>query len=357
MPGSEQSTDLLLESFVPRSALVAEDHTPAKARYPAVDVHNHLGLRHAAPGGAAAWSIPDVAGLVRTMDEVGVRVVVNLSGGWGDTLKRNLERYKTDHASRFAVFAGIDWSRLDEPGFGEKMAAQLAESVRAGAQGLKIFKALGLTVRFASGTLLRADDVMLQPIWAQAAELGIPVLFHIADPKAFFTPLDRFNERFEELQEHPSWHFYGPEFPSLDELMEQQSGLLASNPRTKFISAHVASASEDLKLVSGLLDRHPNLHVDISARISELGRQPYSSRAFFVKYQDRVVFGTDQGPRPEMYRIHWRFLETADEHFDYEASEVPGQGRWRIYGVHLPDEVLDKVYRRNAERLVPGLGG
>ena len=133
MPEIEHSTDLLLESFVPRSALVAEDHTPAKTRYPAVDVHNHLGLRHAAPSGAATWSIPDVAGLVRTMDEVGVRVVVNLSGGWGDTLKRNLERYKTDHASRFAVFAGIDWSRLDEPGFAEKMAAQLAESVRAGA--------------------------------------------------------------------------------------------------------------------------------------------------------------------------------------------------------------------------------
>ena len=347
----QQTPDLLLRDFAPRSMLVTEDHTPTRARFPAVDVHNHLGLR------GANWAVPDVDALVRDMDEAGVRAIVNLDGRWGDALRQNLERYKEKHPDRFAVFAGVDWSRVDEPAFGEKLAVELETSVRAGAQGLKIFKALGLNVRFASGELLRADDSRLRPIWATAAELGIPVLFHIADPVAFFQPLDRFNERWEELQAHPSWHFYGPAYPSFDELMEQQANLLSANPKTSFISAHVASASENLKFVAGLLDRFPNLFVDISARIAELGRQPYSSRDFFVKYQDRILFGTDQRPTPAVYRIHWRFLETADEHFDYGPGHIPAQGRWRIYGIFLPDEVLDKVYRRNAERLVPGLAG
>jgi len=338
---------LSLGDFVPQSMLVTEEHLVEKAKFPAIDAHNHLG--------SAFWYFEDVKKLVDLMDYCNIKTIVNLDGGWGDKLKESIEHYKESYPDRFAILANIDWDWALEGDVGERAAAQVEESVKAGAQGLKIFKNLGLTVRDREGKLLRPDEERLSPLWAKLAELGVPVLFHIADPMAFFRPVDRFNERWEELHAHPDWSFYGPEFPSFQELMEQQEHLVAQNPSTTFISAHVGSSAENLKFASRLLEAYPNYYVDISERIGELGRQPYSSRRFFLEHKDKILFGTDRPPALGWYGKYFRFLETADEHFDYGIEETPRQGRWRIYGIFLPDEVLEAVYYLNAERVFPGM--
>ena len=334
------SGDLLLRDFRPRTALVTEDNTPARPRFPVVDAHNHL--RH---------MTGDLSEMIALMDELGVHCIVDLDGGWGEQLDQHLERYKQPYPDRFCVFAWVDWTQVDEPDFGEKWAKQLATLVAAGAQGLKVFKRLGLGYRDRSGQLIAPDDPRLDPVWAMAGELHIPVLIHSADPVAFFWPLDETNERWEELQAHTDWHFYGEDYPPFMELIESQLRVVERHPNTTFISAHVLSYSENLRYVAKALDQLPNLYVDISARIGEIGRQPYTSRWFLTEYADRVLFGTDIRPNKRTYRIYFRCLETADEYFDYGS----GQGRYHIYGLYLPDGVLRKIYYENACRLIPGL--
>ncbi len=209
---------------------------------------------------------------------------------------------------------------------------------------------LGLTAKDKSGKVIPVDDRRIDPIWAKCGELGIPVLIHVADPKAFFTPLDRFNERYDELGTHPNWSFYGSQFPSIDEIIVQRNNVIARHPKTIFIGAHVGNLAEDLGKVSKWLDQYPNLYVEIAARISELGRQPYTARKFLIKYQDRVLFGSDTPPSVEAYRVYYRFLETDDEYFDPAPSHHM-QGRWMIYGVYLPDQVLEKIYNKNALKI------
>lgn len=341
-------SDLLLRDFWPESNLVVPEHDIRRAKVPAVDAHTHLGKWR------GAWAA-DPGQAVAVMDECNIRCVINLDGRWGDALVESLDRYERAYPGRFATLLNIDFSRASEPGFGAWAADQVEEGVRRGARGIKIFKRLGLHWKGPDGRLLRADDALLKPIWERAARLRVPVLFHIADPKAFFRPLGPTNERWEELQEHPDWHFYGPQFPSFEQLMEQQRNLLAANPDTLFVSAHVASCSEDLAFVSSLLDEYANLNVDISARLAELGRQPYSARAFFLKYPDRILFVLDEAVKADNYAPYFRFLETADEYFPYKYGERPGQGRWNVYGIYLPDAVLEQVYHANAERLFPSL--
>ncbi len=209
------------------------------------------------------------------------------------------------------------------------------------------------------------DDARLDPLWRAAADLGMPVVIHVADPVAFFDPLDGTNERWEELREHPDWHFWppmgdvddpdDPGYPGFDEILGGLDRLLARHPGTTFVGAHVGCAAEDLSLVGGMLERHPNFHVDIAARIAELGRQPYTARAFFLRWRDRILFGTDSAVDVDTCRIYYRFLETSDESFDYAAEPVPPQGRWQIHGLGLPDDVLRLVYAGNARRIL-GLG-
>lgn len=337
-------SEISLTDYIPKSMLELEEHHIEKPKFSVIDAHNHLGIR------GKDWAVPDVDKLVFDMDSCGVKAIVNVDGGWGEQLKENLQRYKERYPNRFAVFAWINWQDVDED-FGKKAAKQLEECINMGAQGLKISKALGLRVKNKSGKLLRADDEILKPIWEKASKLNIPVLYHIADPIAFFKPLDRYNERWEELAEHPNWHFYGEEFPSFMELMEQQQNLVKNNPDTVFISAHVANYAENLRWVSDFMNDCPNLYIDISERIAELGRQPYTSREFFIEHQDKILFGIDVYTEPEWYRVYYRFLETADEYFNYGLQEIPRQGRWMIYGIHLSNEVLKKVYHQNAEKL------
>ena len=249
---------------------------------------------------------------------------------------------------------GIDWSKWEEKGskFGDWAAKQVEEQVKLGASGIKIWKNLGLHIKDPQGNLVKVDDPRLDPIFETAASLKIPVYMHISDPVAFFDPVDQFNERIDDLGEHPEWSFFGPQFPSFLEVIEQFANRIRRHKKTQFIGCHVASYAENLTWVSSLLDECPNLCVDISERIGELGRQPYTTRKFFIQYADRIIFGIDRLPDKVWYQIYARFLETDDEYFNYDPTYPPRQGRWFIYGIYLPDEVLEKVYYKNLSRIL-----
>jgi len=328
--------NLPLRDYAPVSMLKVPVHAVPRAKFPAIDFHNHIDM-----------ASPDQ--LLALMESANLATIVNFTGGFGETLRTQVAKF-APHGDRFLVFANVDWSQIDRPDFGRWAADELEAAVKAGARGLKVFKSLGLTVKDGAGRLIAVDDPRLDPIWARAGALGIPVAIHTSDPDAFFLPVDRFNERYEELQAHPTWSFGGPPFPPKATLLAQRNAIVARHPKTTFVALHVANHPEDLAEVGRWLDQYPNMQVEIGARINELGRQPYSARAFFLKYADRILFGTDSTPRESTYRTYFRFLETLDEHFDYFTS--PTQGRWKIYGIGLPDDVLEKVYRGNARRVL-----
>jgi predicted TIM-barrel fold metal-dependent hydrolase len=340
--------ELKLRDWQPRSMLITKTTEVLKPAFPVIDVHNHLG------GGKATLTPRRVQGYLAEMDAAGVRTAVNLDGGWGPRLKETIAALDEAYPGRFLTYALIDFSGIDESGWSDREAARLAESFEAGAKGLKFHKTLGLGARYKDGHLVPVDDPKLDPIWEVCARYKRPVEIHTGDPGAFFTPLDRFSERWHELNEHPEWLFYGKDFPRRSELHAQRIRAIARHPNTTFICAHMANDGEDLAEVGRWLDAYPNMYVDIDARISELGRQPYTARRFFLKYQDRIMFGTDTRPNREAYRIYYRFLETDDEYFD-PAGGHHRQGFWMIYGVFLPRDVLEKLYFKNAVRLLSGL--
>ncbi|MGF1633307.1 MAG: amidohydrolase family protein [Phycisphaerae bacterium] len=334
--------DELLKPYDPEPALVVPQNLVQKPKFPVIDVHCHWGPEVS----------PDF--LLQSMDDLGVKAAVNLSGGYGPKLEAMLARYHDAAPGRLLILMNLPWENINEPDFGPRNAAYIEAMHAKGVAGLKIFKSLGLTTRDDAGNLVRIDDPRLDPIWAKCGELGIPVLIHAADPVAFFQPIDAKNERWLQLHRHPSWSFYGEQFPSREEVLNQRDTVLGRHPGTTFIGAHVANNSEDLAALRKRLEKYPNLVADISGRVAELGRQPYSARRLFMDYPDRILFGTDRYPgRPDQprYRIYYRFLETADEYFKYYDHPFPPTGEWRIYGIHLPDDVLRKVYHENAERI------
>lgn len=339
MVTAKAETDLHLCDFSPRSMLVTPVHAIEKARFPVIDYHNHLDAQR-----------PE--DVLRTMDACGVERVVNITMQTGDAALDILRRFHDAAPRRFYTMAWMDWSDLHSEGFFRRTVERLERAVEHGACGIKVWKDLGLTLRDANGEVLRVDDERLAPLFEKAADLGVPVMFHTADPDAFFLPVDRYNERYEELAAHPEWAFSGTRYSKM-ELLEQRDRVIARHPRTRFVAAHVAEHAEDLSYVRGLLGKFPNLWIDISARVAELGRQPYAARKFFLDFADRILFGTDLVPETGMYRGYFRFLETADEYFEY-PSHASRQGRWNIYGIDLPDVVLKKVYRDNALALLPG---
>jgi uncharacterized protein len=343
IPDAEQRKTLLLRDFHPQSMLHARVTSVQRAKYPVIDVHNHindaLGIDEHIP--------PEK--VVQEMEAANVRTAVILTGQWGDKLQRVIDEMVKGHPGRFMVFTQIDWSKIDDPDFSQAMVAQLDDAVRRGARGLKVLKDLGLGVRDRSGKLIAVDDPRLDPIWEECGRLGVPVAIHVSDPEAFFHPTDSTNERYEELTEHPDWSFYDHDFPTKEAILAARDRVFARHPRTTFVALHLANWPENLDAVSALLDRLPNVMVEFGAREAELGRQPRRAREFFLRYQDRIMFGTDSPPEAEMYRNYFRWLETDDEYFDYAG--YPGQGRWKIYGMKLPDEVLRKVYNANAERV------
>jgi predicted TIM-barrel fold metal-dependent hydrolase len=351
-------------------------------RFPAVDAHNHLSS--VVPGEDET----NVPRLLRAMDSVGIRTIVNLDGFWGEHLKKALAKYADPYPDRFVVFGSIDLGQIDAVDFGARIGDSMARFKQRGLRGIKFFKDLSLSHRdssgalvlpsiplfanvaaeglkhyhpFGTGTPILPDDDRLRPVWENAAKLGLPVLIHIADPSALFQPPDEKNELYELLRRRPQWTYYGKDLPTFEQLLDAQLNMLRRNPDTTFILAHVGSYAENLAWVSSMLREHRNAYVDIAARVFELGRQPYTAREFFLRYQDRILFGTDRYPKPgEEYLppdglgAIYRFLETNDEYF---TPDLPGICSWRLYGIGLPEKVLRKVYCGNAMKIIPGLNG
>ena len=359
---------LQLADFQPRSMLHVPETKVPRSRYPVIDIHTHLSFAARTENGVAIGEemkyLAPVDALLPLMDRKNIRVMVNLTGGVGRGLEESIQEFQRPYPERFITFTEPWWDRTNQPGYSEFQADEITRSQRAGARGLKILKTLGLYLRegISKGPLVKIDDPRFDAMWETCGSLGMPVAIHVSDPEAFFLPVDRFNERFEELNNHPDWSFYGGDFPSNRELLEARNRVLIRHPKTQFIVLHVGNYAENLPYVSKCMDRFPNMHVELGARIGELGRQPRTARKFFEKYQDRILFGTDAVPHgtdtpqqvfvDELYEIYYRFLETEDEYFDYAPAPVPPQGRWQIYGLGLPDGILKKVYYENAARLL-----
>jgi predicted TIM-barrel fold metal-dependent hydrolase len=337
MVTAKAEISLPLGQFQPQSTLVNEAHIPQQGRFPVIDYHNHLD----------AMEPSDV---LRVMDACGIEQIVNITMKTGDDALRMIGKFHAADAGRFSTIGWMDWSDMTRPDFVARTLERLERLVARGAKGIKFWKDFGLSVRDDQGRLVRIDDERYAPIFEKAAELRIPVMFHTADPDAFFLRIDERNERYEELAAHPEWSFAGSHF-SKQELLDQRDRVFARHPGTTFVAAHVAECSENLSRATKMLETYPNVYIDISARASELGRQPYSARELFMKFADRIVFGADLLPEESMYRLYFRFLETADEYFEY-PSHASRQGRWNIYGLFLPDDLLRKVYRENALKLL-----
>ena len=354
---------LALKDYQPKSMLHVPETNVSRSRFPNIDFHSHLSwvdrkgrqdvVRHAAA--------PDE--ILQVMDAKNVKIMVNLTGGYGNLLNETVQHWQKPHPDRFLVFTEPWYAKSGMPDYSKFQAEQLEVAKKAGARGLKVLKTLGLYLREngTSGTLVKVDDKRFDEMWETAGALKMPVAIHVSDPEAFFLPTDRFNERYEELSAHPDWSFHGKDFPSNSELQEARNRVMQRHPKTNFVCLHTAN-SENLPYVAECLDRYPNMYVDIAARIGELGRQPRMTSKFFDRYQDRILFATDATPHGsetpqqlfcnELYQIYYRFLETEDEYFDYAPAPIPPQGRWRIYGIGLSEGILRKVYYDNAARLL-----
>jgi predicted TIM-barrel fold metal-dependent hydrolase len=338
-----QNKTLLLKDYHPKSMLHVKETPVLRAKFPVIDMHQHVNDAR-----GAGERVPPQE-LVARMDQLNIQTMVILTGGWGDRLQKVIDEMAKPFPGRFVVFTQPDWSTIDDPNFGDLMVKQLDDAVRRGARGFKILKQLGLGVKDKTGKLITADDPRLDPVWEECGRLGIPVAIHIADPEAFFLSINGENERYEELNEHPDWSFYGPPFPSFRELLAARDRMMAKHPKTTFIVLHAGNWPENLDAVAEMMDHFPNTLIEFGGREAELGRQPRRTRKLFLDYQDRVMFGSDNTPDADMYRNDFRWLETDDEAFDYWGS--PSQGRWTVSGLNLPDDVLEKIYHLNAEKL------
>ncbi|HKC70642.1 MAG TPA: amidohydrolase family protein [Terriglobales bacterium] len=359
---------LPLAEYEPKSMLHARATHIERPRYPAIDFHTHISVSKYSESGVALSPERRYLGtpqeLLAVMDRKHLQAMVNLTGGFDSGLADAVTKYDRAFPGRFYTFTEPCYSRFKQPDYPKLQADAIQQAHRDGARGLKILKTLGLYLRenITSGTLVKIDDRRFDPMWDACGQLNIPVAIHVSDPIAFFLPTDRFNERYEELSNHPDWSFYDHDFPSNAELLDARNRVMARHPKTQFVVLHVGNFAENLENVSENLERFPNMSVDIAARIGELGRQPRATRRFFDKYQDRIVFGTDATPHGDnfpqqvfggaLYEIYYRFLESDDEYFDYAPAKVPPQGRWKIYGIDLGDPVLKKVYHENAARLL-----
>lgn len=341
-----------LSQYQPVSHLTTESHQVTQAKFPVIDIHTHFGPLVI---GRDYENKYDTDKVMEGLRRHGVQRLCNLELVWEKELER-LQRKLTGHQDVIFTFPSIDLSGFELPSFRELVYQTMETYRRSGYKGIKLWKDITLYRKDSHGEHIRLDDERLSCVFSAAGENGLIVLIHIADPKAFFTPFDEHNEYYECLAQNPEWLFFGNECFSFEEHMTMQETILKRHPDTTFIIAHTGSCSEDLGFVGRLLSQYPNMYIDIAARINELGRQPYTARKFFMEYQDRVLFGTDYiaGQDPgDLYPYYFRFLETFDEYFDYGPEQKAGStGRWKIYGIGLSADVLEKVYHLNAERLL-----
>lgn len=335
--------DLTVEQWTPRSTLVVEEHLVPRAKFPVIDVHSHH---------RANLSNAQLSEVVGEMDKLNLQVLVNLSGGSGAQLSQAVDTFrKGAYPNRFAVFANLDFRGIDAPDWGTKAAEGLTRDIRAGAQGLKFFKNFGMEVSYSNGERVHVDDAKLNPVFEVCAREGIPVLIHVAEPAEFFQPQDRFNERWLELKLRPGRK--RPPEPSFETLIGERDRMMMRHPGVNFIYAHMGWHGNDLKRLGKMFDENPNLYVDVAAVLYELGRVPVTGRAFMIQYADRILFGKDTFT-PSEFPYYWRVFETKDEYFDYYRRY---HAHWQLYGLDLPDDVLKKVYYKNALRLIPGIDG
>ncbi|HWN44667.1 MAG TPA: amidohydrolase family protein [Thermoanaerobaculia bacterium] len=342
-PPAQPEPVMSFEEYEPRSTLVVPEHPVTRARFPFVDVHNHQDADEMTP--------EQVDQLVKDMDALNMAVMVNLSGGSGEGFQKGLATLSAKHPKRFVQFANVDFRKISEPGFGETAARQLEADVKNGASGLKVFKNLGMFVKDADGKRVPTDDPRLDPIWAKCGELDIPILIHVGEPMPFWQPWDRFNERWLELKQFPNRRRDSPEFASFEQTIGELHNVIRRHPKTTFINAHLGWLGHDLGRLGRLMDEMPNMYTEIGAVLHELGRQPRFARDFLTRHQDRVLFGKDVW-EPSEYHTWFRTLETADEYFPYYRKR---HAFWSLYGLDLPDEVLKKLYYKNALRILPGI--
>ena len=332
------------EEYEPPSSLVVEEHHLTKSKFPFIDIHNHQGNMNTS----------DFLDLISKMDKLNMAVMINLSGrgfrSSGDHLEKSIENIRNRYPNRFVLFTNVDFVDIDNPEWTARTNKQLEDDVKRGAKGLKIYKSLGMFNKDKSGKRISIDDKRIDPVWAKCGELGIPVLIHAADPKQFWQPIDKNNERWLELKLHPGRR-HDTDTVKWETIMEEQHNIFRKHPKTKFINAHLGWYASDLKKLGGLMDQFPNMYTEIGAVIAELGRQPRTAKAFLTKYQDRVLFGKDSWV-PEEYETYFRVLETEDEYFPYHKRY---HAFWRMYGIGLPDDILKKIYYKNAMKLLPGL--
>jgi predicted TIM-barrel fold metal-dependent hydrolase len=327
--------------YRPKSTVVAVDHPVPRAKFPVVDIHNHTRI-----------TAQNIEQMIKEMDALNLRVMVNLSGGSSDSLRELVQTTRgSRYQDRFRLFANVNFTGAGGPDWAAREVAGLEQAIKDGAIGLKIFKGLGLTARKADGTRLKIDDPDLDPIWQTAARHNVPVIIHVADPAQFFEPIDYKNERWLELAIFRGREYPRDQYPSFEELMTERDRMFARNPKTRFINAHFGWHGNDLGRAAKHLDSLPNVVLEVGAVLYEFGRQPRAARDFFIKYQDRVLFGKDAYEHTE-YPYYWRVFETRDEYFDYYRDY---HAFWKLYGMDLPDDVLRKLYHRNALRVAPGL--
>ncbi|MDA9550643.1 amidohydrolase [Flavobacteriaceae bacterium] len=342
-----------IEEYSPKSSLVVEENPRKSAKFPFVDVHSHQ------------WKMPgmDFTNLIAEMDSLNMGYMINLSGSGFATfagnqslmdvsLTKSLENIKKQGVSnRFGVFVNIDFNKIDDPDFGTNNVEIIKDAVKQGVIGLKVYKNLGLNLRDNSGERVKVDDKRLNPIWEICGELNIPVLIHSGEPSPFFDPIDKYNERWLHARQKPQSFRNSDEYPSFDEVMQEQYNMFKKNPKTTFINAHLGWYGNDLDKMSAQLDDLPNVYTEIGAVIAELGRQPIRARKFFVEHQDRVLFGKDTYKKSE-FDVYFRILETSDEYFDYYRKR---HAHWKMYGLNLPDSILKKLYYKNARKLFPNI--
>jgi len=333
---------MTVEEYEPKSTLVVPQHTVTRAKFPFIDVHNHQwpNMRSGA-----------VDTLVQEMDKLNLAVMVNLSGGTGETLKKVVANMKQRYPKRFVIFANLSYDDVNHPDYGQRAAARLEQDVQNGAEGLKIYKNHGLTLKDSLGKRIPTDDPRFDPVWTKCGELGIPVLIHTGEPHQFFEPIDRHNERWLELKQFPDRARPPEQFPSWEQVMGEQHHVFAKHPKTIFINAHLGWLGGDLARLGALMDKLPNTYTELGAVLAEIGRQPRFAREWFIKYQDRVMMGKDIWA-PAEYHVYFRVFETADEYFDYYRKR---HAFWKMYGLNLPEEVLKKVYYKNALRILQGV--
>jgi len=331
--------------YRPRSTLVTPAHEVRRPKYPAIDFHGHPpGLDGSAEG---------LARLGAALDSIGLRVLIAADNIRGERLRQVLAGIKASPTmrDRVRVLAGIDFRNVG-PGWAENAVAQLEADIAAGAVGIgEISKSFGLSIRKADGSRLHIDDPELDPVWEAAARLHVPVFIHTADPEEFFRPVDYENERWLELSLFPNRQYPQDRFPSFEELLRERDNLFRRHPQTTFVAAHLGWLANDLTALAKLLDENPNVYTEVGAVLYDIGRQPRGAREFFIRYQDRILFGKDAF-QPEEYPYYWRVFETADDYFDYYR---PYHAFWKLYGIDLPDEVLKKLYYANALRITPGI--